>query len=581
MASDDEAAEKQAAEDARVALRDLLGRSEQLIAILKKLDADGSGQIDKKELYTGVCQLGYEATEQTVSEIFDELDKDESGSLGIGELKRLAPNEVKGRDGATRQSTGHKGALPTVKLDEYRTDKSISEQLRDFLQINKGRVVDLFRAWDDDGGGTISKAEFRKAMAQLGVTAHKNVVDTMFDTFDVDGSGAIEYSELDKLLKGKADIWLNHSLEPQKAPKVPILRMRHSGKGSKAARQSRIGDMCDKLGYPEFMSIDEYLRSQHRNSSRYTTVPEARVEYLLHRMLPIPDPEGQRASPRTKPKASKAPEEDAPIQRPFNPGYSGQPKPPKALVPIGPRVQIDLGPPALRWKEQVQEHWTVWQRQQQAADREDAVQFYSRRPWHAQSYTVPGESLLSKPNQTELNRRWHEKQLRRAAGSPLKNAEEDRETLLDIWPRQQLPSATKHSLREALSTHSSPDPERKSKGKRVQIATGVATAAEQTAVHDSLAPAALPVPSALLAARARFARAEPLLPVPPSTLSVPSSPRSRGMAPPSVMVPLSSQSARPHYQASSANIHKPPFTSIGAARPKMKLDGDRARPTPA
>jgi Ca2+-binding EF-hand superfamily protein len=31
------------------------------------------------------------------------------------------------------------------------------------------RVIDLFREWDEDGSGTVSKKEFRKAMPMLGL----------------------------------------------------------------------------------------------------------------------------------------------------------------------------------------------------------------------------------------------------------------------------------------------------------------------------------------------------------------------------------------------------------------------------
>ena len=35
------------------------------------------------------------------------------------------------------------------------------------------RVIDLFREWDEDGDGTVSKKEFRKAMPLLGLEVPK------------------------------------------------------------------------------------------------------------------------------------------------------------------------------------------------------------------------------------------------------------------------------------------------------------------------------------------------------------------------------------------------------------------------
>ena len=88
------------------------------------------------------------------------------------------------------------------------------------------RVIDLFRDWDDDGDGMVSqkeftltvtlaraltltpapdtdpnanqvsKKEFRKAMTALGLSAPRKDVDGLFDTFDPDGGGSIDYKEL-------------------------------------------------------------------------------------------------------------------------------------------------------------------------------------------------------------------------------------------------------------------------------------------------------------------------------------------------------------------------------------------------
>ena len=45
----------------------------------------------------------------------------------------------------------------------------VQEQLRQILIDNAVRVIDLFRDWDDDGDGRVSKKEFRKAMKMLGM----------------------------------------------------------------------------------------------------------------------------------------------------------------------------------------------------------------------------------------------------------------------------------------------------------------------------------------------------------------------------------------------------------------------------
>ena len=54
---------------------------------------------------------------------------------------------------------GERGAAlaSTVQIDPE--DGDIQEQLRDILTDNAVRVIDLFRDWDDDGDGGVSKKE--------------------------------------------------------------------------------------------------------------------------------------------------------------------------------------------------------------------------------------------------------------------------------------------------------------------------------------------------------------------------------------------------------------------------------------
>jgi hypothetical protein len=151
----------------------------------------------------------------------------------------------------------------TVKLDEHDLNRSVSEQLRSFLKDNAVRVIDLFRDWDEDGSGNISQEEFRKAMALLGVQAGKEVVDGCFGQFNVEGSGSIEYSELDKLLRisGSKDIWLDHSLAP-KSVETAMTQSDEVTTYKRPTRASKVSAMCAAFGYPKMMSIAEYLESQ-------------------------------------------------------------------------------------------------------------------------------------------------------------------------------------------------------------------------------------------------------------------------------------------------------------------------------
>lgn len=80
----------------------------------------------------------------------------------------------------------------------------LGEQLKRALQKHAIRVIDLFREWDTDGDGQISRKEFRKAMPLLGMDLPTRTIDELFDQHDNDNSGFIEFAELQKMLRPPA-----------------------------------------------------------------------------------------------------------------------------------------------------------------------------------------------------------------------------------------------------------------------------------------------------------------------------------------------------------------------------------------
>ena len=68
------------------------------------------------------------------------------------------------------------------------------------------RVIDLFREWDTDGNGKVSRAEFHKAMEELKFNVPAEEIDKLFDEWDPDGSGMLEMNELQSQLRRTAEI---------------------------------------------------------------------------------------------------------------------------------------------------------------------------------------------------------------------------------------------------------------------------------------------------------------------------------------------------------------------------------------
>jgi len=89
----------------------------------------------------------------------------------------------------------------TIDLDEGPDAAPVAEQLAQALHKNATRVLDLFRSWDANGDGQVSRAEFHKAMPALGLDVPKQVIDDLFSEWDRDGGGELGYAELRKILQ--------------------------------------------------------------------------------------------------------------------------------------------------------------------------------------------------------------------------------------------------------------------------------------------------------------------------------------------------------------------------------------------
>jgi Ca2+-binding EF-hand superfamily protein len=194
----------------RFALKDALARSVTRVQqLFYAWDEDGSGTVSVHEFKLAVFALGFsDVSSRQIEQIFAELDEDGSGELSYHELDRklrkFAGIEVQQRHELRRTAGGRRGAAlsSSVQLDRS-GGKDVAELLREALAANAVRVLDLFRDWDEDGSGLIDRDEFFKAMPTLGIHVSRPEADELFAAFDADGSGNIEYRELDKLLRRK------------------------------------------------------------------------------------------------------------------------------------------------------------------------------------------------------------------------------------------------------------------------------------------------------------------------------------------------------------------------------------------
>ena len=75
--------------------------------------------------------------------------------------------------------------------------------LKDALSRSSKRAIDLFRAWDEDGNGSVDSAEFHRAVRALGFDVQPDDSHALFELLDTNQSGTLLYDELsESLLKG-------------------------------------------------------------------------------------------------------------------------------------------------------------------------------------------------------------------------------------------------------------------------------------------------------------------------------------------------------------------------------------------
>ena len=108
--------------------------------------------------------------------------------------------QVGGR-GAPDAGRGREVGTGAPRRSESPPPGAVTDHLRSALVEQAQRVIDLFKSWDQDGDGTITKVEFRRALPELGLWANPEDVDELFDSFDSDGGGSISFRELNRMLR--------------------------------------------------------------------------------------------------------------------------------------------------------------------------------------------------------------------------------------------------------------------------------------------------------------------------------------------------------------------------------------------
>jgi Ca2+-binding EF-hand superfamily protein len=199
-----------------------------LMTAFYKYDPDGTGELDAFEFQRACKDTGFGLATQA---IFRALDLDNSGTVSLKNI--LGALEVfRRKDEASMQLLSSLRA----ECDSFRAEETrrvletrdwvvrgesvleVREEMQRLLAKTGCFVVDVIRKFDADGTSLtqqVDRVEFTSAMkAQFGYVGSLPVLDGVFDTLDLDGSGKIGFDE------ARANV---EALGPLRRPLTPPL----------------------------------------------------------------------------------------------------------------------------------------------------------------------------------------------------------------------------------------------------------------------------------------------------------------------------------------------------------------------
>ncbi|KAL1500527.1 hypothetical protein AB1Y20_013183 [Prymnesium parvum] len=190
-----------------------------VLDLFKEWDEDQNGVVSKDEFMRALPLLGLKAKNKDAEMLFRSFDPDNTGTIELRELQSALRGQKgaggeakdakgKGRNGRARVKHSMQILGKPLENTDGMDDGQVVEVLREALSKEAQRVIDLFKEWDDNSDGVISRQEFHAGMVLLGLEASTKVVDRLFDLFDPNRSGEIDYKEFAIRLKkssGAAD----------------------------------------------------------------------------------------------------------------------------------------------------------------------------------------------------------------------------------------------------------------------------------------------------------------------------------------------------------------------------------------
>jgi calcium-binding protein CML len=145
--------------------------------------------------------LGFKFAKEVCDHLFKFFDKDDSNSVTLEEIEQTL-SWGKERKSMRPLLAGWR----QLSLD-IDSSTPVHQQIREALNKAGKHPIELFKNWDDDGNGTMSKAELGALMEVLsGMRLSDSELDKLFDSFDRDHSGKLSFKELQMKLSQEVPI---------------------------------------------------------------------------------------------------------------------------------------------------------------------------------------------------------------------------------------------------------------------------------------------------------------------------------------------------------------------------------------
>ena len=176
--------------------------------IFRKLDKDGSGEIEAREFKALLRKMDVELDDDDVSNLIEALDADGNGALSYAEFVEFASQNRE---------------TPAVRA----IHKRIVAELE--AQSSEGKSADVgvkLAAYDTRKRGTISKADFEKCMKKLDLDLERRDIQTLVEFFDPLEAG--------ELVVRTVSQWFKASVSRPRRSRAPARPRRAQGQTSSA-----------------------------------------------------------------------------------------------------------------------------------------------------------------------------------------------------------------------------------------------------------------------------------------------------------------------------------------------------------